>query len=152
MRAPPTPPATRAPTERRLDGAVASVDDSGAPGTGQGPRDPQAILGAAGDIQADKVLVMVVINAEVIRQNPEGAKMGFLLRGIPQWDEFMHGTDIDPVRDTDWVMISGPSLVNTSRDVVLIHYSARDAKVERAMEQVAHNYAKGGGYDAGVPR
>ena len=134
-----------------LDGAVASMDDSGAPGAGQGPRDPQAILGAAGDIQADKVLVMLIVNAEVIRQNPEGAKMGFLLRGIKQWNDFMNGTDIDPLRDADWLMISGPSLVNTSRDVVLIHYSAPDAKIERAMDQVARNYAKGGGYDAGVP-
>lgn len=134
-----------------LDGAVASLDDAGAAGAGQGPRDPQAILGAAGDIQADKVLVMLVVNAEVIRQNPEGARMGFLLRGIKQWNDFMNGTDIDPLRDADWLMISGPSLVNTSRDVVLIHYSAPDAKIERAMDQVAHNYAKGGGYDAGVP-
>lgn len=133
-----------------LDGAVASNDDAGA-GAGQGPRDPQAILGAAGDIQADKVLVMLVVNAEVIRQNPEGAKMGFLLRGIKQWNDFMNGTDIDPLRDADWLMISGPSLVNTSRDVVLIHYSAPDAKIERAMDQVARNYSKGGSYDAGVP-
>ena len=72
-----------------------------------------------GRIQADVVLVMVVVNAEVIRQNPVGAQMGYLLRGIPQWDEFMSGTDIDPVRDTDWVVISGPSLINTSRDVML---------------------------------
>ncbi len=134
-----------------LDGAVASLTDSGAPGAGEGPRDPQAILGAAGDIQADKVLVMLVVNAEVIRQNPEGAKMGFLLRGIKQWNDFMNGTDIDPLRDADWLMISGPSLVNTSRDVVLIHYSAPDAKIDRAMDQVARNYAKGGAYDAGVP-
>lgn len=134
-----------------LDGAVASLDDAGPPGGGQGPRDPEAILGAAGDIQADKVLVMLVVNAEVIRQNPEGARMGFLLRGIKQWNDFMSGTDIDPLRDADWLMISGPSLVNTSRDVVLIHYSAPDAKIERAMDQVARNYTKGGPYDAGVP-
>ena len=129
-----------------LDGAIA-VADAGA----TGPKDPQAIVGAAGDIQVDAVLVMVVVNAEVIRKNSVGASMGFLLRGIPQWDQFMHGTDIDPVADTDWVMISGPSLVNTSRDVVLIHYSASDAKVDRAMDVVGGNFAKGGPYDAGVP-
>jgi hypothetical protein len=90
------------------------------------------------------------VNAEVIRQNPVGAKMGFLLRGIPQWEEFMSGTDIDPVRDTDWVLISGPSLINTGRDVVLIHYSAPDAVVDRAITVVSHKYDKGGPVDSGV--
>jgi len=128
-----------------LDGAIAMAD------AGSGPKDPQAILGAAGDIQADVVLVMVVVNAEVIRTNAVGAKMGYLLRGIPQWDEFMSGTELDPVRDTDWVMISGPSLVNTTRDVILIHYSAPDAAVDKAVDVVSKKYDRGGRFDAGVP-
>ncbi len=117
---------------------------------GQGPRNPEAIVGAAGSVQADVVLVMLVVNAEVIRQNPVGARMGYLLRGIPQWEEFMSGTDIDPVRDTDWVLISGPSLINTARDVVLIHYSAPDTVVDRAVTIVTRKYDKGGPFDAGV--
>jgi hypothetical protein len=103
-------------------------------------------------VQADTVLVMVIVNAEVIRKNPVGAKMGFLLRGIPQWDEFMSGTSIDPVRDTDWVMISGPSLVNTAHDVVMVHYSATDAVVDHAVDVVSKKYeGHGGPFDAGVP-
>jgi hypothetical protein len=92
-----------------------------------------------------------VVNAEVIRQHPVGAKMGYLLRGIPQWDEFMSGTDIDPVRDADWVQIAGPSLINTARDVVLVHYSAPDAVIDRAVDVVARKYDRGGRYDIGVP-
>jgi len=130
-----------------LDAAVALADA----GPSSGPRDPEAIVGAAGAVQADVVLVMLIVNAEVIRNNPVGATMGYLLRGIPQWDEFMSGTDIDPVRDTDWVMVSGPSLVNTMRDVVLIHYSAPAAVVDRAVDVVSHKYALGGPVDAGVP-
>jgi hypothetical protein len=117
---------------------------------GPAPRDPEGIVGAVGSVQADVVLVMVVVNAEVIRENPVGAKMGYLLRGIPQWDEFMSGTDIDPVRDADWVLISGPSLINTSRDVVLVHYSVADAVVDRAVSVVSRKYDKGGPFDAGV--
>jgi hypothetical protein len=131
-----------------FDGAI-PLAEAGPPASG--PRDPQAIIGAAGSVQADAVLVMVVVNAEVIKQNPVGARMGYLLRGIPQWDEFMSGTEIDPVRDTDWVMISGPSLVNTSRDVVMIHYSAPDAVVDKAVDVVSHKYDRGGPIDAGVP-
>jgi hypothetical protein len=115
------------------------------------PKDPRSIVGVAGAVQAGDVLVLVVVNAEVIRKNPVGAKMGFLLRGIKQWDDFMKGTDIDPVNDTDWLMISGPSLVNSTRDVILIHYSAPDARVEKAMALVSAGYASGGPFDAGVP-
>jgi hypothetical protein len=133
---------------------AANVVDGGpeliASADGGPPRDPEAIVGAAGSVQADVVLVMVVVNAEVIRQNPVGARMGYLLRGIPQWDDFMSGTDIDPVRDTDWVLISGPSLINTSRDVVLIHYAAPDAVVDRAVSVVSKKYDKGGPFDVGV--
>jgi hypothetical protein len=110
---------------------------------------PNAIVGAA--IQADVNLVTLVVNAEVIRQHPVGARMGFLLRGIPQWDEFMSGTSIDPIRDTDWVQIAGPSLINTARDVVLIHYSAPDAVVDHAVDVVSRKYDRGGRFDAGVP-
>jgi hypothetical protein len=119
-------------------------------GGGAAPHDPEAIVGAVGSVQADVILVMLVVNVEVIRENPVGARMGYLLRGIPQWEEFMSGTDIDPVRDADWFMISGPSLINTSRDVVLIHYSVADAVVERAVSVVSRKYDKGGPYDAGV--
>jgi hypothetical protein len=110
---------------------------------------PNAMVGAA--IQADVNLVTLVINAEVIRQHPVGARMGYLLRGIPQWDEFMSGTDIDPVRDADWVQVAGPSLINTARDVVLIHYSVADSVVDHAVSVVSRKYDRGGPFDAGVP-
>ncbi len=127
-----------APESGASDAAVAAID-AGSSG----------IVGAA--LLADANLVDLVVNAEVIRLHPVGAKMGFLLRGIPQWDEFMSGTDIDPVRDADWVQIAGPSLINTARDVVLIHYSAPDAVIDRAIDVVSRKYDRGGPFDAGVP-
>jgi len=139
------------PTDAGLSDAPAEAMAVAAFDPDAGPRDPRAIVGAAGEVQADKVLVMVLVNTEVIRKNPVGATLGFLLRGIPQWDSFMSGTSLDPVRQTDWLLISGPSLANTSRDVVLIHYSAPDAVVDRAVDAVSHRYAKGGIIDAGVP-
>jgi hypothetical protein len=129
-----------------VDGAASLAN---ADGGGGGRRDPEAIVGAA-SVRADVVLVRLVVNAGVIRRHPVGARMGYLLRGIPQWEEFMDGTDIDPIRDTDWVMILGPSLVNTSRDTVLIHYSVSDAVVDRAVGIVTRKYDRGGAFDAGV--
>jgi hypothetical protein len=63
----------------------------------------------------------------------------------------MGGTALDPVRDTDWVTISGPSLANTGRDVILIHYSTTDALVDKAVDVVSKKYDRGGRFDAGVP-
>jgi hypothetical protein len=114
------------------------------------PRDPEAIVGAVGAVQADRIYVFLVVNAEVIRSHPVGVQMGYLLRAIPQWDDFISGTDIDPVRDIDWLMISGPSLVNTSRDVVLVHYSVPDSVVGHAIDIVSRRYDRGGRFDAGV--
>ncbi len=146
-----SPPDAIAP--RPTDAGVREALDEGgtSPANAPAPKDPQASGGAAGAVQADVINVMLVVNAEVIRKNPVGAKMGFLLRGVPQWEDFMRGTDIDPVRDTDWVLISGPSLVNTAKDIVLVHYSATEAIVDRAIDVVSEKYAGGGPFDAGVP-
>jgi hypothetical protein len=130
-----------------LDGAIALVEAGPAP---HGPFDPQAVLGSTKNIHAGDNNVDLLVNAEAIRKNPVGAKVGFLLRGIPQWDEFMSGTQIDPVRDTDWIRISGPALVHTERDVVLIHYSATDAVVDEAVKVLCSKYVHGGPMDAGV--
>jgi len=130
-----------------LDASGAS--DGPSDGGRGGPREPEEIVSDQ-SVRADVVLVELFINAEVIRGHPLGPRLGNLLRAIPQWDDFLNGTDIDPVRDTDWVLISGPSLVDTSRDSVLIHYSAPDAVVDRAVSVVSRKYARGGAFDAGV--
>ena len=138
-----------APADAPADAAPADAgNDAGAIARSAG--DPRSLLGAAGSLQADKVYVTLLINADEIKKSPVGAKLGPLLRGIPQWDEFMSGTELDPVRDTDWVFISGPSLINTTRDVVLIHYSAPDALVDKAVDVVSKKYDRGGPIDAGV--
>jgi len=128
--------------------------DADAPGDGGAQADaaplldPQAVGNA---VQGGPAAIEIAIDAEVIRKHPVGAKMGYLLRGIPQWEEFMHGTPIDPVKDVDWILISGNSLMHTENDSVVLHYSAPDAKVDQAVRIVAQRYGRGGALDAGVP-
>jgi hypothetical protein len=129
----------------RFDGAALAAAD----GEANGPRDPEGIVGLP-SVRADVVLVTLVIKAYAIRSHPLGQRVGRLMRAIPQWDEFLSGTDVDPVRDLDWLMISGPSLRNTSRDSVVIHYSAPDAVVDRQVQIVSRKYGRGGAFDAGV--
>jgi len=131
---------------------VASADASAPPGAA-GPRDPGAMIGLPGLISAGTVNVTLIVNIAVIRTNPVGARMGPLLYAIPQWNDFMKGSQaaVDPIRDTDWILIYGPSLIHTERDAVIIHYSIGDDVVDNAVESIAKRYAGGGAYDAGVP-
>jgi hypothetical protein len=55
------------------------------------------------------------------------------------------------MKDTDWILIYGPSLIHTDRDAVFVHYSVSDAVVDHAVDSIAKRYDKGGAYDAGVP-
>ena len=131
--------------------ADAAVADRGDAGGENKSRDPSALVAGASDVQAGPPLVRLFVNMEEIRKNPVGVQMGPLLSAIPQWDDFMSGTQVDPVRDADWVYITGPSLLRTERDVILVHYSASDKLVDRAIDVVSKKYASGGVFDAGVP-
>ena len=135
------------------DGGLVAAGDSGAPPGATGPRDPGSMIGLAGLISAGTINVTLLVNIAVIRTNPVGARMGPLLYGIPQWNDFMKGSQstVDPIRDTDWILIYGPSLIHTDRDAVIVHYSAPDAVVDQAVESIAKRYDKGGAFDAGVP-
>jgi hypothetical protein len=133
------------------DAETADAADAG--DGGAGASDPQALLASSGAIQADVIFVTVMINAIEIRKNPAAAQLGAVLRAIPEWYDFMHGTEglIDPVADTDWILISGPSLRDSSADAVTLHYAISDATVDRAIQIVARHYDHGGPHDVGVP-
>lgn len=135
------------------DGGLIALADAGTTPGASGPRDPGAMIGMAGLISAGTVNVTLLVNVAVIRQNPVGARMGPLLSGIPQWADFMKGSQsaVDPMRDTDWILIYGPSLIHTERDAVIVHYSISDDVVDTAVDAIAKRYDKGGPFDAGVP-
>lgn len=143
---------TDAGAEGGVDGGLVASADGGAPGA-SGPRDPASMIGMAGLITAGQVNVTLLVNVAVIRTNPVGARMGPLLSGIPQWNSFLKGTQtrFDPIRDTDWILIYGPSLIHTDRDAFIIRYSATDAVVENAADLVSKTYDKGGSVSSGVP-
>jgi hypothetical protein len=126
----------------------AGSDDGGA----EGRSDPEALLASSDAVQAEVVYVTVIINAAEIRGNPAAAELGGILRSIPQWNDFMRGTEdlIDPLRDADWILISGPSLRDTSADAITLHFNVPDATVDKAVAIVARQYPRGGSYDTGV--
>lgn len=133
------------------DGGALAISDGGS-GSAPGPRDPASIVGMSGLVNAGPVNVTLLVNMAEIRKHPIGARSGPLFTAVPQWNDFLKGNsgNFDPVRDADWMLIYGPSLIHTERDAVIIRYTIDDAVVDRAMDIAATNYDKGGPLDAGV--
>lgn len=132
-------------------GLVATADAGGAPGSG-GPRDPESMFGLSKVVNAGVQNVVLGVNVAVIRKHPVGARMGPILQALPQWRDFLKGAQspVEPIRDTDWILIYGPSLIHTDRDAVLVRYNASDDAVDATIASLARSYDKGGAYDAGV--
>lgn len=131
------------------DAAVDAPSDGGAEAAAT--KDPMAMFGATNDLKAAEVYVDIVVNGEEIRKHPVGAHMGGLLSSIPEWDSFIAGTGVDPVKQFNWVRISGPSIVNSSKDVIIVRYTAPDAVVDKAIDVIASRSFQGGPFDAGTP-
>ncbi len=133
-------------------GAVAAADAGGSPGA-SGPRDPGSMIGMAGIVEAGQVNVTLLVNVAVIRTNPVGARLGPILKAIPQWNEFLRGSHatFDPIKETDWILVYGPSLIHTDKDAVIVRYSAPDQVIDKAISELAKSYDKGGPFDVGVP-
>jgi hypothetical protein len=133
------------------DAAVASADDAGEAGPPGSARDAVGMIGAAGNVQAGPQNVVLTVNMGALRTHPEGKRLGPLIAAVPQWDTFIVGTGIDPLRDIDWISINGPALRHTEKDVILVHYSASDAAVDKAIGVLAKKSGKGGPMNVGVP-
>lgn len=139
-----------APSE---DAGLVATADAGvaAPGAG-GPRDPASMFGLSKVVNAGVQNVVLGVNVALIRKHPVGARMGPILQAIPQWRDFLKGAPVpvDPIRDTDWILIYGPSLIHTDRDAVLVRYNVSDDAVDSTIASIARTYDKGGPFDAGV--
>jgi hypothetical protein len=131
------------------DGGIASNADGGA--SSGNPRDAVGMIGAAGNVQAGVQNVVLTVNMAVIRTHPEGKRLGPLISAVPQWEDFIQGTKVDPLRDIDWVSINGPALLHTEKDVILVHYAVPDAVVDQAIVALGKKHGHGGPADVGVP-
>lgn len=133
------------------DGGLVASADAGVPGA-NGPRDPASMIGVGSVVNSGPVNVSLLVNVALIRKHPVGGRMGPLLLGIPQWADFMKGSTvpIDPIRDTEWILIYGPSLIHTDRDAIFVRYSLSDDVVDNAIDSIGKRYDKGGPFDAGA--
>jgi len=121
-------------------GAVASAD-AGAP---QAVKDTLGLTGGLTKVVQGKPNIALVLWFDSIREHPVGTTVSEILQCEPQWREFLGGS-IDPVRDLEGVMITGPRFSDSSKITVAVQH--RLSK-ERVREMIGTMVARSG--DAGA--
>ena len=125
-----------------------SISDGGLPDAAAGGESGDGGLDNAS--MAGPTLVEIRVNIGAIRTNPVGARMGPLLLGIPQWADFLGGTDVDPVKDLEWIWIFGPSLIHTDKDAAVLRYNMTDDRAAKNIGILSKRDVGGGKFDTGV--
>jgi len=106
-------------------------------------KDPLAIAGGPGKFGPKDPNVQVLFNGTRLRGNTAGAQLGGVLTALPDWKSFFDGTKIDPVRDTDHLLIAGPQF-RQSRDVVVwMQYRVPESEMREAIDTLVKR-TKGG--------
>jgi hypothetical protein len=113
--------------------------------------DPLSVSGGAAQFASKHPNVQVLINGERIRDHALGAMFGRILTSIPQWQSFFEGTDIDPIRDVDQLLITGPQLRDSSKVVVTMDYNVPQAKMRKAVDAIVQRSKPNGGPIEGAP-
>ena len=108
------------------------------------------------DVAAGAVLgafphdVILVLDVASLRSHPVGRNLGPMIASMPQWRDLLRGVVRDPVREIDWVYVTGPSLNNTSKDGILVHHQLAPAAIEDAIDKLHQRSAQVNAFDAHV--
>ena len=94
--------------------------------------------------------VTLVLAMEPLRTHPIGQYLGPLFAVMPQWRQLVQGLVKDPIRELDWIFVTGPSLQSTAKDAIVVRYAIEDAKVDDAIDALGRSSPAVVPYDLGV--
>jgi hypothetical protein len=129
------------PAEQRLE---ANAHDAGAPSNTPLP----SIASAASDMVAmvpRGALFTLLIRMDRVRMDPNANSVRNILANIPDWDAMLGGTDLDPIRDLDEIVLAAANPMGADGHppdwfVIAKGVGGSDAAMRRAVEQmVAHD-------------
>lgn len=126
-----------------VDGSSKPVPDAAAVSVGP--------LASEASFDAGATAVEVNINADLIREHPVAHAIGALLERLPEWQDLAGEAATELLRSVDWVVVTGPSLLDTGRDSVVLHYAAPDTLANDAIRILARDDGRAGHFDAGTP-
>ncbi len=87
-------------------------------------------------------LVTVTVRGDRLRGNPNATAIRRMLTGIPDWEQMLGGTDLDPLRDLDEIVLASSRPIGDERHAPDWFVVARAAdndsqRLRRAIEQMA---------------
>jgi hypothetical protein len=131
--------------------ALATVDagprDAGPPGS---VKDTLALAGALRQTVSGKPNVVIAMWLTTLRAHSLGPLVSSMLACNPQWRDFL-GDDVDPIRDLDGVLLSGPRMTETSKVTVIVQTRMEEPRIRQLMGVlIAHSSSEGGWFDAGA--
>ncbi|MBI4703262.1 MAG: hypothetical protein HY744_19265, partial [Deltaproteobacteria bacterium] len=91
----------------------------------------------AASLGAEHPNVRIYLAADRIRKHRLGTMFSQLLQAIPQWAEVLGTTGIDPIRDFDHILLSGPQMRDPSYVVVTLDYNLSAAKMGETVRRVS---------------
>lgn len=122
--------------------AAASESDAGKPLRAERPKPPRridnpvALAGKAGEITKSNASVGLILYAERVRDHRVGKRIAQVLPQLPQWDDYFHGGQLNPVRDFDRLFMAGPSFYHSSELVIALTYNTERRVVRQAIDRL----------------
>jgi hypothetical protein len=113
------------------------ASDAGPSDAGPVTRDPTAIAGGAGKALGNKRNnVEILIAGDRLRKYELGGMFGDVLASIPQWQQFIGTSGIDPVKDINHMLIGGPQLRESQKVVVVLDMNVTDQKARQTIDGI----------------
>ncbi len=134
----------------------AGVGESGAATKGDAGfraiRDPVRSSGDVRKIAPKNPNVSLLIYPSRIRGHQLAVQFAPTLTKLRNWRRFFGGTGLDPIRDSDWILIAGPQLRDSSRVVAVLRYNVPQHRVRAAIDgMVKRSGARGAWVPGKVP-
>ena len=135
------------------DGAVGMRDGAAGETGGYTPiRDPIGVSGDAKKIVPRDPNLSLLLFPERFRSHRLTPQVIPLLTSLQNWKNFFGGTDLDPIRDTDRILLAGPQFRDTSHVVAVVRYNVTEAQVRQAIDSVVQRSGPVGRWEkASVP-
>lgn len=107
------------------------VDARTLPSGANGPRDARGMVGSLGEL-ADRLSPVLLVNTNEMRGHRLGPLLGnVVVASLVGWNQFLPTDLIDPVKETDWVVMAGDiHLGSTARNVILARYNVNEARAD----------------------
>ncbi len=135
---------TKPPPDAGPSPPIAAAPADAGPPAAPTLRDPLAVAGGPARAATTDPNVQVLIASDKLRKHELGPAFGRLLTSIPEWRSFFEGTGLDPIRDFDHMLLSGPQFRDTRNVVAVLDYNVPDRRVRDAVDiVVARSNPKG---------